>query len=104
ALYPVPTSTVHHPNYCPAMLRLKLNCAPRAAAFLIAFQIATHGWAQNEAIDFDHEIVPILKTHCVTCHGGREMEGDFSINSRQDVVESGMVDLTDVKSSRLLEL
>ena len=55
-------------------------------------------------MDFVHEVVPVLKTHCVTCHGGREAEGGFSINTRHDVIDSGMVDVDEVDASRLLEL
>src|SRR6185369_4677716 len=28
-------------------------------------------------VDFAHNVVPILKAHCVECHGGRRHEGDF---------------------------
>ena len=58
----------------------------------------------SEKIDFAHDIVPILKANCVTCHGGREKEGDFSINTREDVIQSGMVEIDDAKASYLLDL
>ncbi len=58
----------------------------------------------SQEIDFAHQIVPILKQNCATCHGGRESEGDFSINTRDDLLDSGMVELDDVDSSKLLEL
>lgn len=38
--------------------------------------------AQAE-IDFAHDIVPILQTHCAECHGGEEAEGGFSLNTRE---------------------
>lgn len=56
------------------------------------------------AIDFVHEVVPILKRHCVHCHGGREAEGGFSLNTRGDVVDSGYVEVGDPETSHLLEL
>lgn len=59
---------------------------------------------QAAPLDFVHTIVPILKTHCVTCHGGREREGDFSINRRADVIHSEMVKEGDPDHSRLIEL
>jgi hypothetical protein len=40
------------------------------------------------AIDFAHTVVPILKSHCVECHGGHRHEGDFSINTREMIVDS----------------
>ena len=30
-------------------------------------------------------VVPILKKHCVECHGGHRHEGDFSINTRESI-------------------
>ncbi|MCG8599514.1 MAG: hypothetical protein MI807_05185, partial [Verrucomicrobiales bacterium] len=38
--------------------------------------------AQAE-VDFSHDIVPILQTHCAECHGGEEAEGGFSLNTRE---------------------
>ncbi|WP_231742281.1 DUF1549 domain-containing protein [Stieleria varia] len=55
-------------------------------------------------IDFSHEIVPILNANCVTCHGGRESEGDFSLNTRESLVDSGMVDIGDAAASHLVDL
>lgn len=60
--------------------------------------------AQDSTIDFEHQIVPILKTHCATCHAGREHEGDFSINTRALLLDSGAVNVDDPNASRLLEL
>jgi hypothetical protein len=55
-------------------------------------------------VDFAHQIVPILKQNCVTCHGGREAEGDFSLNTREEVLDSGMVELDQASASHLIEL
>lgn len=46
------------------------------------------------AVDFAHEVVPILEKNCVECHGGDEAKGGLSINTRAllldaDVVEPG---------------
>ena len=59
---------------------------------------------QAGPIDFAHEVVPILKKHCVACHGGREAKGSFSLNTRELWLESGFVDPKDVKASYVLEL
>ena len=34
-------------------------------------------------IDFAHEVAPILRKHCVECHGGEEAKGGFSVNTRE---------------------
>lgn len=59
---------------------------------------------RSSAIDFVHDIVPILNRNCVHCHGGRESEGDFSMNTRAVVADSGYFDEDDPLSSYLLEL
>jgi hypothetical protein len=33
-------------------------------------------------IDFAHQVVPILKQHCVECHAGEKSKGGFSMNRR----------------------
>ncbi|MCG6157784.1 DUF1549 domain-containing protein [Rubinisphaera margarita] len=44
--------------------------------------------AADELIDFPHQIVPILKTHCVECHGGSQAKGGFSLNTRALFLEN----------------
>ncbi len=58
----------------------------------------------SAAVDFAHEVVPILKRNCTHCHGGREAKGDFSFNTRADVLDSGFVEPGDPDTSYLLEL
>lgn len=41
-----------------------------------------------EAIDFAHEIVPILRRHCVECHGADQAKGGFSLNTRRLFLEA----------------
>ena len=43
--------------------------------------------AETHRVDFAHEIVPILKAHCVDCHGGDKAKGGFSLNSRRLFLE-----------------
>jgi len=62
------------------------------------------GLLDAKPIDFSHDIVPVLKKHCVECHGGREAKGSFSLNTRKLWMESGYVDPDDVESSYVLEL
>ena len=59
-------------------------------------------------VDFSHEIVPILRKHCVECHSGDNRKGSFSINSRADLLkgsENGSVlEPGKAESSRIIEL
>lgn len=60
------------------------------------------------AVDFSHEIVPILKRHCAKCHLGDKRKGGFSMNTREALLEGGengkAVVLGDAATSLLLEL
>lgn len=46
------------------------------------------GW-QAFAVDFVHEVVPLLKKKCGECHAGDARQGGFSINSREDFLRGG---------------
>ena len=56
--------------------------------------MAASAWAMAAAaaaeIDFSHEVAPILRKHCVACHGGEEVKGGFSINTRELFVDDDM--------------
>jgi hypothetical protein len=82
----------------------RYRCYLCLTAIFVSLLAATGASAQTATVDFVHQVVPILKAHCVTCHSGREAEGGFSMNSRNEVIDSGMVDLDKVSASRLLEL
>lgn len=40
-------------------------------------------------IDFAHQIVPILRTHCGECHTGAAKKGGFSLNTRAELTAGG---------------
>ncbi len=54
--------------------------------------------------DFAHAIVPILRAHCVECHGGRRHEGDFSINTRESIIAADVAEPGKGTDSHLIEL
>ena len=37
--------------------------------------------------DFDHDIAPILRDHCLRCHGGEKTKGKLSLKSRSDALK-----------------
>ena len=57
-----------------------------------------------ETVDFVHEVVPILRAHCVKCHGGEEAKGGFSLNTRKLFLEGGAAEPGNAKESHFLEL
>lgn len=40
-------------------------------------------------IDFAHDIAPILRKHCASCHTGDQKKGGFSMNSRDQLIAGG---------------
>lgn len=41
------------------------------------------------AIDFSHEVVPILRAKCGKCHTGSQRQGGFSLNDRETLLAGG---------------
>lgn len=85
------------------------GCRPRGflLAWFVVLAVCVAGSrvsAAEKPIDFSHDVVPVLRKHCVGCHGDKEAKGSFSINTRPLIVDSGNVDLDDPGDSYLLEL
>ncbi|MGB0579396.1 MAG: DUF1549 domain-containing protein [Limisphaerales bacterium] len=76
----------------------------RIFGLLVASVIAINA----PAVDFSHEIVPILKTHCSKCHLGDKRKGGFSMNTREDLLQGGengrAITLGKANQSLLVEL
>jgi hypothetical protein len=45
--------------------------------------------APARAVDFAHEVVPLLRKHCGECHTGDARQGGFSMNTREDLLAGG---------------
>tara|TARA_R110002096_G_scaffold54517_22_gene140690 strand:+ start:3780 stop:5669 length:1890 start_codon:yes stop_codon:yes gene_type:complete len=60
------------------------------------------------AIEFAHEVMPILKTHCAECHTGQKKKGGLAMNTRAELLagsENGEVVVPgDASASWLIEL
>ncbi|HEX3152864.1 MAG TPA: PSD1 and planctomycete cytochrome C domain-containing protein [Gemmataceae bacterium] len=44
-----------------------------------------------KGVDFAHDVVPILKTHCAKCHTNGTYKGSLSMDTRADVLKKAMV-------------
>lgn len=45
--------------------------------------------APARAVDFSHDVVPILRVHCGQCHTGDARQGGFSMNTRESTLAGG---------------
>lgn len=76
----------------------------RILLFAVAATLAADVSAQQKPLDFAHQIAPILKKHCVECHGGDNAKGGFSLNTRELFLEDDMAVPGKPDESHFLEL
>lgn len=55
-------------------------------------------------IDFAHQVVPILKEHCVECHAGDKSKGGFSMNRRELFFDDDVAVAGNAAESLFIEL
>lgn len=60
--------------------------------------------ADADKVDFAHQIVPVLKKHCVECHGDKKSKGGFSMNTRRLFLEDEAAVPGNAAESYFLEL
>jgi|Laugresbdmm110sd_1035091.scaffolds.fasta_scaffold05076_2 hypothetical protein len=58
-----------------------------ARRLLAGFLATTALVSPAVAVDFAHEVVPILRKHCGECHTGDKKKGGFSMNTRASLLE-----------------
>jgi ankyrin repeat protein len=60
-----------------------------AVAVLLALT-SSHGRAESPAkIDFRRDVQPLLKAHCLECHGPKEQKNGFRLDRRLDAMKGG---------------
>ena len=55
---------------------------------VLAMVIAIAAWSAR-AVDFSHDVVPILRAKCGKCHTGSQRQGGFSLNDRETLLAGG---------------
>src|SRR3954447_5451459 len=89
-----------------AGLHYRVICTTGAIIFLLQCVRLAAIFATETAakVDFSHTVVPILKAHCVECHGRNRHEVDFSINTRESVLSAKAAEPGKAAESRIIEL
>jgi hypothetical protein len=65
-------------------------CRDRWFCWLGCLGMGLVAWTRPcPAVDFSHEVVPILRQHCAECHTAGNKKGGFSINDRQQLLAGG---------------
>ncbi len=93
------------------MILLARSFSAKFRSFLPSIVSISAAWTQiplHAAVDFNHQIVPLLRKHCGECHTGDKLKGGFSMNDRKALLhgsENGpVIDLEKPEKSLLLEL
>ena len=64
--------------------------------------------SNSRAVDFSHQVVPLLKKHCAECHTGEKKKGGFSMNDRPLLMAGGengkVVEPGHAEKSKLIEV
>jgi Protein of unknown function (DUF1553)/Protein of unknown function (DUF1549)/Planctomycete cytochrome C len=55
-------------------------------------------------VDFEQDVAPLFRKHCIRCHSGAEPKGDLSLQSRGALLADGWVEPGDSRSSSLFEM
>ena len=62
-----------------------------AIALLLMFQSIPSPAAEPAPVDFAHEVLPILETHCAECHTDGTYKGSLSMDTRAMLLDSEVV-------------
>lgn len=76
------------------MIRLSENLTPNATVWLTLFAVFTLApalrvVAEETRVVFENDVVPILKTRCIRCHGAQKREGGLDLRRRFTIQEGG---------------
>src|SRR5438552_2388705 len=85
---------VRAPAWLGALVLFASSAAP-------AVGVGTDG---DRPVDFAHDVVPVLRKHCVACHGGKESKGGFSLNTRALILDAEAAEPGNAQGSWLMEL
>ena len=86
---------------------MKAGPMKHRARFVLVFTVLSVAPSRAASVDFSHQIVPILKEHCVECHAGDKKKGSFSFNDRASLMKGGengaVVDVGHADKSKFIE-
>ncbi len=78
---------------------LRALCWAVACWAIAGLSINCHG---QEKVDFAHDVLPVLAAKCSKCHANGVYKGDLSLETRQQLVDSGAVEVGSADESDLV--
>jgi mono/diheme cytochrome c family protein len=82
---------------------LRLSCILLATASLIV-SAGRSTAAESSAVDFAHDVLPILQKRCASCHSNGTYKGGLSLDTRESLLDAGVVEPGESSASYLIDL
>jgi len=84
------------------------TAAPTDTAIATELAVATEPAAQGATVSFAHDVLPIIESRCINCHGGDRTEKGLNLKSYADMMQGSengpIVTAGDAADSKLVEL
>ena len=86
------------------MLKTMIHARQKFLICFILLSISTPSVGVERSVDasFKQDVVPILQKHCFACHNSEDRKGDFAIQTKAEVLESGYIESGDPNASHFL--
>ncbi len=86
------------------MLKTMIHARQKFLICFILLSISTPSVGVERSVDasFKQDVVPILQKHCFACHNSEDRKGDFAIQTKAEVLESGYIESGDPNGSHFL--
>ena len=72
---------------------MKIACRTSLATVFFASWVipiwAIPTWARAAEVDFERQVLPVLKRKCIRCHGSKKVEGGLRLDIRQRALVGG---------------
>ena len=72
--------------------------------FIVTLCLLAAEVSHANPIDFSHDVLPLLRAHCVKCHANGNYKGGLSIDTREALLQSESVELGNGAASPLVHL
>jgi len=74
-----------------------------AAGVLGMVALSASAGGSDKAVDFSHDVAPLIRARCAKCHADGTYKGSFSLDTRESTVKSEAVVAGHSKESELIE-
>lgn len=73
-------------------------------AALVGFGSLSCSHLDAAEVDFAHDVLPLLQKHCARCHTNGTYKGGLSLDTRESLLDAGVIEPGDSSASYLIDL